>query len=219
MPGLSSLPRPGARIGARVLVLSLALVLGLAPPSPALAQEATGDAAAGDPAAPVERLHAALADAMTADAYAARAEALAPVVRDAFAVDTMLRVITGEHWGAMPADDRAALADTFRGFMVANYASRFDGDGGARFETIGTRRLDGRALVEARLERPDGEPVDFDYLVQPAGDGWAIVDVYVDGGISELALRRSEFAGPLRRGGAQALIGELESIIADLEAG
>jgi phospholipid transport system substrate-binding protein len=41
------------------------------------------------------------------------------------------------------------------------------------------------------------------------GNGWKIIDVYLNGTISELASRRAEFGAILRSGGANALVSAL----------
>ena len=42
-----------------------------------------------------------------------------------------------------------------------------------------------------------------------SGDSWLISDIYLDGMISELATRRSEFAGIVRSQGIDGLIASL----------
>ena len=41
------------------------------------------------------------------------------------------------------------------------------------------------------------------------GDGWLIADIYLDGAISEVATRRSEFAAILKADGVDGLIAAL----------
>jgi phospholipid transport system substrate-binding protein len=60
-----------------------------------------------------------------------------------------------------------------------------------------------------RIVDPNGEPVNLNYLVRPIGGMWQIADVYLNGTISELAIRRSEFASILQRQGVDGLIAEL----------
>ena len=50
-------------------------------------------------------------------------------------------------------------------------------------------------------------------------DEWRIVDVLVDKGISELAVKRSEYRGVLRYGGIDALIRTLNAKADQLLAG
>jgi phospholipid transport system substrate-binding protein len=71
--------------------------------------------------------------------------------------------------------------------------------------------------VHSKLVKSDGEPVQLDYLMREnAAAGWQIVDVYLSGTVSELAVRRSEFSSILRRGGAEALIEALQKKVAQL---
>ena len=51
-----------------------------------------------------------------------------------------------------------------------------------------------------------GEPVKVDYMMRRNGDSWLISDIYLDGAISEVATRRSEFATILRNDGIDGLI-------------
>jgi phospholipid transport system substrate-binding protein len=54
-----------------------------------------------------------------------------------------------------------------------------------------------------------GEPVKVDYMMRRRGEGWLISDIYLDGVISEVATRRSEFAAILKTEGIDGLIAAL----------
>jgi phospholipid transport system substrate-binding protein len=45
--------------------------------------------------------------------------------------------------------------------------------------------------------------------MRKTGPGWKVVDVYLDGTISELASRRAEFTSILKAGGPDALVASL----------
>ena len=49
-------------------------------------------------------------------------------------------------------------------------------------------------------------------------DGWKIIDVYMDGTVSELSLRRAEFSSVAKREGFNSLIQTLEAKIEKLAA-
>ncbi len=94
--------------------------------------------------------------------------------------------------------------------MVANYASQFDGFSGERFEILQTiDRAPADKLVKTHLVQANGKAVALDYLMRNSGGAWKVVDVYLDGTISELASRRAEFSAILRSGGPDALIKSL----------
>jgi phospholipid transport system substrate-binding protein len=44
------------------------------------------------------------------------------------------------------------------------------------------------------------------------GGAWKVKDVYYNGGISQLATQRSDFASTLQSGGAKALVAKLDSL-------
>jgi phospholipid transport system substrate-binding protein len=64
-------------------------------------------------------------------------------------------------------------------------------------------------MVRSQIIKASGEPVKVDYMMRRNGDGWLISDIYLDGAISEVATRRSEFAAILRSDGIDGLVGAL----------
>jgi phospholipid transport system substrate-binding protein len=56
----------------------------------------------------------------------------------------------------------------------------------------------------------DDKPVALNYLLRQTPQGWKIVDIYLDGTISELARRRDEFASIIRTQGVDGLIALLK---------
>ena len=55
-------------------------------------------------------------------------------------------------------------------------------------------------MVKSQIIKANGEPVKVDYMMRLCGDDWLISDIYLDGAISEVATRRSEFAAILKNG-------------------
>jgi phospholipid transport system substrate-binding protein len=64
-------------------------------------------------------------------------------------------------------------------------------------------------MVRSQIVRANGEPVKVDYMMRRKGDSWLISDIYLDGAISEVATRRSEFAAILKSQGIDGLIAAL----------
>jgi len=54
-----------------------------------------------------------------------------------------------------------------------------------------------------------GQPVKVDYMMRHNGEAWLISDIYLDGAISEVATRRSEFSTILKNEGIDGLIAAL----------
>jgi phospholipid transport system substrate-binding protein len=103
------------------------------------------------------------------------------------------------------------VVDLFRRFSVSTYASEFSGYDGEQFE-IGDDRAQGETgtIVDTHIVFKKGTPIALNYLLRPTPQGWKIVDVYLDGSISELARRRDEFASIMRSQGVDGLIAALK---------
>lgn len=183
--------------------LAFALLLALAPLSAR---------AADTPTATVQRLNAALLEAMQKAGelgYRGRYETLSPVVREAFDFPAMARVILGSHWSSVSEAEQQAFTEAFTEYSIGVFADRFDGYQGERFEVLDEQPVRrGSVLVENRIVKSDGEAVAINYLTRPRpdGSGWRIVDTILGGMASELATRRSEYDGILKRQGIDTLI-------------
>lgn len=191
------------------LVLLFAIIAGYA---------AAPTAAAETPAATVERLHNALLGVMRdADSLSseARYERLAPALNAAYDFRTMTKMATGSAWTGASATQRTALVDAFTRLSIATYADRFSGFSGERFEIVGERPGPrDTVLVDTRIVRPADPPVPITYVLrqrQGQTGAWGIIDVLLQGSISELAVRRSEYAQILREGGVERLSAVLDA--------
>jgi phospholipid transport system substrate-binding protein len=166
-----------------------------------------------DPSAVVGRFNDKLLAAMAQEGrpgYAVRYRLLEDVVDATFDVALMTRMAVGPSWAGVPENQQQRIIDAFRQFIVATFAERFDGYSGEKFEIRGDRSMGPGILVENALVPPNGEPVRINYLMHETAAGWRVVDVYLDGTISELAVRRSEFTAILKQSGAEGLITALE---------
>jgi phospholipid transport system substrate-binding protein len=183
-------------------------------------------AAAAEPTAPVqvvEKLHAGMIEVMQSAAstpFEGRAERLAALLEQALDLDFMARKSLGRSFESLSPDDQKRWIETFRRFTIANYAGRFTGYSGQEFETLGEEpAAQGTVLVRTRLIDPGAENMDLAYRLREAGGTWQVIDIYLKGTVSELALRRSDFTAILDRQGFPALLESVDVKIADLRAG
>lgn len=140
-----------------------------------------------------------------------RYEQLAPVLSTTYDMPYMSQLAVGRGWGALAPQQQAGIVDAFSRMMIANYASQFDGYSGEKFEIMQTiDRGGGEQLVKTFIVQSNGKRIPLDYLMRNNGQGWRIVDVYLDGTISELANRRAEFGSILKSNGPEALISSLQ---------
>ena len=197
-----------------------AIILGLA------GMLLAGAAIAAEPSAPVkviETMHAGMLEVMRTAAtttFEERAAKLEPVIDTAYDLDFMGRKSLGKSFDVLSPEDQKRWLELFHTFMVANYAGRFTSFSGQKFETLGEEpAAQDTVLVRTRLVDPGKENVDLAYRMRQQDGAWKVIDVYLKGTVSELALRRSDFTAILDREGFPALIANLDGKIADLRAG
>jgi phospholipid transport system substrate-binding protein len=185
-----------------------------------------GDAALADgaePAALIQSLYNALLDAMKQGpqlGFDGRFQKLEPVIHQTFDVATMCKIAIGPTWTTLPTDKKNAVLVAFDKFMVTTYAARFKSFSGQKFEVGASKPVAGdRTLVETKLYKSDGEPVELNYLFRKNQNGWQVIDIYLAGSISQMTQMRSDFSEPLRSGGVDNLIQQLNAKISALKAG
>jgi phospholipid transport system substrate-binding protein len=138
-----------------------------------------------------------------------RDKRFAPAFAAAFDLATMTRLAVGPAWKSFSPAQQTAVQEAFTRFIVADYASQIDDYSGESFvvdpETSPASRGGGE-IVKTRLVQPGGRTVNINYLVR----GGRVIDVYLNGTISDLATRRDEFASIIASGGADGLIKRLQ---------
>ncbi len=131
-----------------------------------------------------------------------------PVFAAVFDIPTMTRLAVGPAWRGFSAEQQAAVRDAFARFIVADYASQIKDYSGESFvvdpQTTPESRGGGE-IVKTKLLQPGGRTVNINYLVR----GERVIDIYLNGTISDLATRRDEFASIIAAGGADGLIKKL----------
>ncbi|MDJ0785619.1 MAG: ABC transporter substrate-binding protein [Myxococcota bacterium] len=148
-----------------------------------------------------------------------RTALLEPTVAASYDLPFMAAKVLGRHWKSLDDEAKRRWLDVFARLTVHTYAERFDEDGGQEYE-VGDVVSGGRdtLLVYSRILVPDEDPVEVNYRLHQRADRWGIVDVYLNGTVSELALRRSEYSGVLKRDGFEELVARLEAKIAGAPA-
>jgi len=136
-----------------------------------------------------------------------RYQVLEPVIANRFDLRLMIALATGKYWRSADKEARKQLTEAFRRFSTATYASRFSGFSGQSFNTLkvstGPRRTQ---LVSTEIRHPNDTPVALTYVTRKARNGWRIIDVLLDDGISELAVRRSEYSSVLKSTAVDGLV-------------
>jgi phospholipid transport system substrate-binding protein len=184
--------------------------------------EANQIAQADSPVPTIEAFHEGLIgimkDAKTIG-FQGRMDRLAPLLNSIFDLDFMASKTVGGHWRKLSDADKARWTQVFTRITVANYAGRFTGYTGEKFITLGVEESQrGQQLVLTKIAIPEDEDVQLNYRLRKTDAGWKVIDVYLNGTVSELALRRSEYSTALKREGFDELIASIETKIEDMKA-
>jgi phospholipid transport system substrate-binding protein len=134
---------------------------------------------------------------------------LEPVIRRSFDVPTMARLSVGSSWATLSEAQRQQIIESFGRYISAIYADRFDSYAGQKLQVTGEQPAAAGVMVKSQIIKANGEPVNVDYMMRRNGDTWLISDIYLDGAISEVATRRSEFGAVLKNDGIDGLIAAL----------
>lgn len=185
--------------------------------TPRLATEAV----AKSPIPAIESFHTGLVEIMKEAevlGFQGRIDRLAPLMAETFDLEFMASKTVGRLWKKLTDEEKKRWAETFARFTTANYAGRFTGFTGEEFVTLGVEDATrGTRVVLTKIVVPDGDEVQLNYRLIEKDGVWKVIDVYLNGTVSELALRRSEYSSALKREGFASLLDTIESKIVDLK--
>ena len=141
-----------------------------------------------------------------------RYDKLKPVVAQTFDLPDMVRFAVGPGWITMPAADQQALLASFERMTVASYANNFNGYDGEKFvvDPVATVRGTDRVVQSKLITK--SQTVPFNYRMRQFGGSWKILDIYLNGYVSQLATQRSDYGSTLAAGGAPALVKKLDAL-------
>ncbi len=123
------------------------------------------------------------------------------------------RVVVGKEWAKLSEDQQQKLVDVFSQLSIAAYAYNFKDFSGESFkfgsEEETTR---GGAVIHTTLFIPGEKEVKFDYMLKKKGESWRIINIIANG-VSDLALKRSEYTSILERDGFDSLMTKINDKI------
>jgi phospholipid transport system substrate-binding protein len=128
---------------------------------------------------------------------------LAPVIGRDFDIPSMTRLAVGVAWANLNPAEQQRLIAAFGHYVAATYADQFDSYSGQQLQVTGERPYGPDVMVQTKIVKSNGDSTRLDYLMDQSG---RILDVYLDGSISELAVHHSEFHSILQREGIDGLV-------------
>jgi phospholipid transport system substrate-binding protein len=145
--------------------------------------------------------------------YAGRYDKLYEPVSNSHDLTKIARIVVGKEWEKLSEAQQQQLVEVFNRFSVASYAHNFKDYSGESFVFDSEEETArGGVVVHSNLIIPDDKPVKFDYMLKEKGNSWRIINIIANG-VSDLALKRSEYTAILQREGFDALIAKLNEKI------
>jgi phospholipid transport system substrate-binding protein len=150
---------------------------------------------------------------------AERDAAFAPLIESSHDLPYMAKRTIRRHWNGLDDVQRARFIEAFSGLSIATYASRFNGMGDVVFRINAERAMSGgRMEVKTELVEANGARTSLDYVLHETTDGWRIVNIVAEG-VSDLALKRSQYQQILNRQSFDAVVQHMDAQRAVITAG
>lgn len=145
--------------------------------------------------------------------YAGRYEKLESAVVNSHDLPKIARIVVGKEGEKLTDEQQKKLADVFTRISVASYAHNFKDFSGEEFIIDSEEETkNGGVVIHSHLTIPNDKPVKFDYMLKEKGASWRIINIIANG-VSDLALKRSEYTAILQRDGFDALISQINEKI------
>jgi len=138
-----------------------------------------------------------------------RFEQLKPVVLKSHNLTKITRIVVSKEWKKLTLEQKKELIRKFSTLSIASYAHYFNSYSGESFNVESVKQLSpGQIYVHTFLVLPDEKDGSMDYLLKKSGDNWRIINI-ITNGVSDLALKRSEYVAVLKKSGFDVLLAEL----------
>ncbi|MDD5228797.1 MAG: ABC transporter substrate-binding protein [Methylococcales bacterium] len=145
--------------------------------------------------------------------YVGRYDKLEPAVSNSHDLPKIARIVVGKEWEKLTEEQQKKLTDVFSKLSIASYAHNFKDFSGEAFAIDSEEETKmGGVVIHSHLNVPDDKPVKFDYMLKEKGASWRIINIIANG-VSDLALKRSEYTAILQREGFDTLIAKINEKI------
>ncbi len=143
--------------------------------------------------------------------FQGRYQQLESAIKNSHDLVKIARIVVGREWKQLSEEQQTRLVDAFSHLSVSTYAYNFKQYDREQFKFLGQEETTrGGVIIHSVLLIPSDKDVKFDYMLKKKGDKWKIINIIANG-VSDLALRRSEYTSVLKRQGFEALIDKIDS--------
>ena len=133
------------------------------------------------------------------------------VISDTYDVERMLFLIIGKAWKVSEDKPRANLKKVFEEYIAKNYIRRFSSIKKLEFDKLNIEKVGNNFLMaKTKLIINSNDEVALSYLLNQTNKNWKIFDVLIDGSISEIATKKSEFKSFIKEDDIKPLLEALK---------
>ncbi len=116
------------------------------------------------------------------------------VISNTYNIERMLALIIGDVWRKSISIDQMALKKVFEEYIAKNYILRFKNIKSLEFGKLEINQAGKNyRMAKTKLIINSKDIVPLNYLLDQTNNSWKIFDVLIDGSISEIATKKSEF--------------------------
>ena len=133
------------------------------------------------------------------------------IISDTYDVERMLFLIIRESWKISEDKPRANLKKVFEEYIAKNYIRRFSSIKKLEFDKLNIKKVGNNYLMaKTKLIINSNDEVALSYLLNQTNKNWKIFDVLIDGSISEIATKKSEFKSFTKENDLRSLLEALK---------
>ena len=131
------------------------------------------------------------------------------VIKNSYDLEKMGKMIIGVDWKQMDTNTQKEFTNVFKRFISVNYLRRFNKINDLSFEHQTVTDIEDKFKLARVILTADNEKIKIDYLLGFKNEKWKIFDVLIDGSISEVATKKSDFKKIIKEEGVSGLIKNL----------
>ena len=116
------------------------------------------------------------------------------IIKETYDAKKMGKMIINNNWKSLSSYEQKEFVEVFEKFIAVNYLRRFSKIKRVDFKTQNIKKINENfRLVNISMTLNTSEKIELGYLLHYTKNNWLIFDVLVDGSISEIATRKSDF--------------------------
>ena len=131
------------------------------------------------------------------------------VIKNSYDLEKMGKIIIGVDWKQIDTKTQKEFVNVFKRFISVNYFRRFNKINELHFELQTVTNIQDNFKLARVILTADNEKFKIDYLLGFKNKKWKIFDVLLDGSISEVATKKSDFKKIIKEEGVSGLVKNL----------